>query len=166
LTRTGKEKAMKKFIVVLLVLLLASPCFGSVGIKQGTSHIHQGEAVDIDVGDAGFFDGSTLYLGYTAINGTSNVTSGPTALLLTYKNVNQGFAGSNVDQTLANGTVGQIIILTVSANSGSYVWTVTPATARSFTSVKLSAVGSFAVLMFINTEMGWSIVDSAGATIK
>ena len=161
---------MKKFmsiaLVLALVLLCASPAFSAVGVKQGVSHYHVGDAVDIDVGEAGYFDGDTLYLGYTSINSVSTMASGPAAIPVTCNVVHQVFSSADAPgSTLANGTVGQILLLDVTTNASSYVWTITPATKIGYSTIKLSHVGSYAVLMYINALYGWQVIDSKGATI-
>lgn len=68
--------------------------------------------------------------------------------------------------TLANGTtVGQKVAVTVSsASSGTPAGTITPATARGFTSVSaLGATGDFVEFMW--TATGWIVLGSNGVTI-
>jgi hypothetical protein len=161
---------MKKLFVIALVLLLASPCFGAVDVQRtnGKGVSHLGLVETIDVGNAGQVAGNTLYLGYTYIDGgTSTMVSGPAAVPVTYKTVHMDLTGGNaVLSTLANGTNGQVLNLDVTVNpSSAYVWTITPATTTGFTTITLGHVGTSVTLLFVNSTVGWVVVDQRGATI-
>jgi hypothetical protein len=155
---------MKKILVLVIALvLLPSLCFGSVGLKRYTSSL--GTATDIDIGDAGYFDGSTLSLGYTSIAGVSTMVSGSLAVPVTVKTVTKVIGvGGNPAGTLADGTVGQILVITAS-NAGTSSWTLTPSTKCGFTTITFSSDGGYAVLQFINSSLGWIVIKSYNVTI-
>lgn len=158
---------MKKLIAVALsfalVVLLASPALAGVGVKRYTTSI--GTATDIDIGDAGDFDGSTLTLGYTSIAGTSTMVSASTAVPVNVKTVTKaiGTAGNSVG-TLADGTVGQILSITVT-NAGSNSWVLTPSTKLGYTTLTFNTTGGIAILQFVNPTIGWVLIRSFGVTV-
>lgn len=63
--------------------------------------------------------------------------------------------------TLANGTVGQIKVITHTVDGGSAV--LTPTTGIGFTTITFTAVGDSASLIY--TSAGWAIIGSRGVTI-
>ena len=65
--------------------------------------------------------------------------------------------------TLANGTVGQVKIITMIVDGGDA--TLTPTTFHDGTSILFDAVGESAVLVYHNT-IGWKAVSVSGATIS
>jgi len=156
---------MKKLILIVIVLLLASPCFGAVGVKHGVSH-NTDEVSVIDVGNAGYVAGGTLYLGFTSIQGTSTMVSGTVAIPVTYNVVHKVIGqASDSTGTLADGTVGQVLYIDVASNAGAYNFTVTPTTKTGFTTFALNATNGYIVLMFVDTSIGWVKVDSRNVTL-
>jgi hypothetical protein len=69
--------------------------------------------------------------------------------------------GSNQALTLANGSVGEVKIITHTVDGGSAV--LTPTTKIGFSTVTFTAVGD--TVMMIYTAAGWAIIGSKGVTI-
>ena len=86
--------------------------------------------------------------------GAANNTSLTTQLTTT---------GSNQAITLANGTNGQIKIVTMVVDGGDGV--LTPATFANGTSITFNDVGD-TVLLVYNTTGGWALVSNTGCTIN
>jgi len=69
--------------------------------------------------------------------------------------------GATQALTLANGTLGQIKIISHIVDGGSAV--LTPTTKIGFTTITFTAVGDSAMLIY--TTLGWAVVGSKGVTI-
>lgn len=69
--------------------------------------------------------------------------------------------GASQALTLANGSVGEVKIITHTVDGGSAV--LTPTTAIGFSTVTFTAVGD--TVMMIYTAAGWAIIGSKGVTI-
>jgi hypothetical protein len=155
---------MKKLITaVIILILLPSLCFGSVGLKRYGNDI--GATDVIDIGDAGDFDGSTLTLGFTSIAGTSTMVSGSLGVPVTVKTVTKVIGvGGNPAGTLADGTVGQVLSITVT-NAGSARYVLTPTTKTGFTTLTFDSTGDVAILQFVNPTIGWVLIRSFGIVV-
>ena len=64
--------------------------------------------------------------------------------------------------TLADGTPGQLKLFKMTSNGAAYVVTLTPASARNFTSYTFNAVGEWALMRY--RDNAWEVLDSSGAT--
>ena len=120
---------------------------------------------------------STTFSGpVTSTNGfigaiTGNVTgdifssvqslSGAGAVNLTDMMTSLTTTGASQALTLADGTVGQIKIITHTVDGGSAV--LTPTTKIGFSTITFTAVGDTASLIY--TSAGWAIIGSRGVTI-
>jgi len=120
---------------------------------------------------------STTFTGpVTSLNGfigaiTGNITgevfasvqslSGAGAVNLTNMMTSLTTTGASQALTLANGTAGQIKIITHTVDGGSAV--LTPTTKIGFSTVTFTAVGD--TVMMIYTAAGWAIIGSRGVTI-
>lgn len=69
--------------------------------------------------------------------------------------------GNNQALTLANGSVGEVKIITHTVDGGSAI--LTPTTKIGFSTVTFAAVGD--TVMMIYTAAGWAIIGSKGVTI-
>lgn len=99
----------------------------------------------------------TLFLSQTAQSSTGTSTTDLT------KAVTELTLSSGSDAaSLANGTVGQIKIITVVSGSGACV--LTPATANGFTTATFNAVGDTLTLMYVAT-VGWSVIGNHSVTV-
>lgn len=99
----------------------------------------------------------TLFLSQTAQSSTGTSTADLT------KAVTELTLSSGSDAaSLANGTVGQIKIITVVSGSGACV--LTPATANGFTTATFNAVGDTLTLMYVAT-VGWSVIGNHSVTV-
>lgn len=84
--------------------------------------------------------------------GAVNVTDMMTSLTTT---------GASQALTLANGTAGQIKIITHTVDGGSAV--LTPTTKIGFSTITFTAVGDSVIMVY--TAAGWAILGSRGVTI-
>lgn len=84
--------------------------------------------------------------------GAVNVTDTFTSLTTT---------GAAQALTLANGTVGELKVITHTVDGGSAV--LTPTTAIGFSTITFTAVGDSVIMIY--TSAGWAIVGSRGVTI-
>lgn len=84
--------------------------------------------------------------------GAVNVTDAFTSLTTT---------GSAQALTLANGSVGELKVITHTVDGGSAV--LTPTTKIGFSTITFTAVGDTATLIY--TSAGWAIIGSRGVTI-
>ena len=66
--------------------------------------------------------------------------------------------------TLANGSNGQMLIVEVTTAGGG-ACTLTPATATGWATVVLTIVGDTAVLMYINDQIGWLLLNTMGTAV-
>jgi hypothetical protein len=99
----------------------------------------------------------TLFLSQTAQSSTGTSTTDLT------KAVTELTLSSGSDAaSLANGTVGQIKIITVVSGSGACV--LTPATANGFTTATFNAVGDTLTVMYVAT-VGWSVIGNHSVTV-
>ena len=96
-----------------------------------------------------------------AIIGGVESKSGAGALSLTHLITEVTSTGTDAI-TLANGTAGQVKIITMIVDGGNA--TLTPATFHDGTTVTFDAVGESVVLVYHNT-IGWKAVSVSGATI-
>ena len=96
--------------------------------------------------------GTDVVLGVQSLSGAGavNITSAFTALTTT---------GATQALTLANGSVGEIKIITHVVDGGSAV--LTPTTKIGFTTITFTGVGESAMLIY--TAAGWAIVALNGA---
>jgi hypothetical protein len=109
--------------------------------------------------------------GNVAGNVTGNVTgdifssvqslSGAGAVNLTDMLTSLTTTAASQALTLADGTVGQIKIITHTVDGGSAV--LTPTTKIGFTTITFTAVGDTVTLIY--TSAGWAIIGSRGVTI-
>jgi len=84
--------------------------------------------------------------------GAVNVTDAFTSLTTT---------GAAQALTLANGSVGEVKVITHTVDGGSAV--LTPTTKIGFSTITFTAVGDTAMLIY--TSAGWAIIGSKGVTI-
>jgi len=111
------------------------------------------------------------FIGAITGNITGNITgdvfasvqslSGAGAVNLTDMMTSLTTTGASQALTLANGTVGQIKIITHTVDGGSAV--LTPTTKIGFSTVTFTNVGD--TVMMIYTAAGWAIIGSRGVTI-
>lgn len=98
--------------------------------------------------------GTAIVGGVQSLSGAGAVDITNTVTSLTTTGVSQAL-------TLANGTAGQLKIITHTVDGGSAV--LTPTTAIGFSTVTFAAVGDTVTLMY--TSAGWAILGSRGVTV-
>lgn len=66
--------------------------------------------------------------------------------------------------TLADGYPGQLLVVEVTTAGGG-AGTITPATATGWATVVLTIVGDTAVLLYVNDEIGWILLNTMGTAV-
>jgi hypothetical protein len=97
----------------------------------------------------------------TAVIGATQSLSGAGAVNLTSLLTSLTTSGVSQALTLADGSVGQLKVITHTVDGGSAV--LTPTTKIGFSTVTFAAVGDTVTLVY--TSAGWAIVGSRGVTI-
>ena len=83
------------------------------------------------------------------------------AIPVTHNHVAKTTGGDAEALTLANGTPGQILTISLVANGGGD-GTLTPTTKTGFTSIVFADAGDIATLRFVDATVGWVIMGTAG----
>ncbi len=178
-------KKLLNAVLVLALVLCAAPAFAEMGCKINGDGTQCGQFSNIDFrSQTGsdiskqtgltrkipVLDGSLFATGVGA-SGAISSPSTTTAVPIGYAYVRQVIT-SNSDPaftaaTMADGKPGQILTIRVvglspsgATTGGNY--TITPTTTTGFTSIKLTAVGDFATFQFIDTTVGWVLLQSGG----
>ena len=104
---------------------------------------------------------------YVALDGTAQSITGSTAVdadaSITQIDLNAAAASTSATGALADGTNGQIKIVTMTtAPSAGTTFTMTPTNRNGYASIKFGTQGDTAVLIFTNSK--WNIVSLSGAT--
>lgn len=97
----------------------------------------------------------------TAVIGATQSLSGAGAVNLTSLLTSLTTSGVSQALTLADGSVGQLKVITHTVDGGSAV--LTPTTKIGFSTVTFAAVGDTVTLVY--TSAGWAIIGSRGVTI-
>lgn len=97
----------------------------------------------------------------TAVVGATQSLSGAGAVNLTSLLTSLTTSGVSQALTLADGSVGQLKVITHTVDGGSAV--LTPTTKIGFSTVTFAAVGDTVTLVY--TSAGWAIIGSRGVTI-
>ena len=97
----------------------------------------------------------------TAVVGGVQSLSGAGAVDITNMVTSLTTTGASQALTLADGTAGQLKVITHTVDGGSAV--LTPTTKIGFSTVTFAAVGDTVTLMY--TAAGWAIIGSRGVTI-
>lgn len=181
---------MKKLIVVALVMLLAAPVFGAVGISNsneadGTQYV--GEATNITIeGQKVTNDGSRVTIlanghkeGVTApVTGKVTNISGDD--FLSYGVINLGDIGS-LNETngtirriaLANGTPGQMVTITLALATGGTLYitddgiasAVFTMTKTGWDDIAFDAALDCVTLLYVDDQIGWILVGGNSVTV-
>lgn len=181
---------MKKLILILALLILASPVFADVGCKGNGTNTGCGtpEITNIDFKFQAGSDFSTqsgltravpvlssnMFATGVANGGATSISSTTTAVPVGFGFVRKVLT-SNSDPaftagTLANGTPGQILTIYAAGISPSGAttggnFTITPTTTTGFVSIKMSAVNDIVRLQYHDNTIGWTILGyDAGAS--
>lgn len=172
---------LKIFVLALFVLAVSTPAFASVGWKaNGTPHgamenfnatcatgadcsTQTGVTRNIPVLDSSLAQAGTGNGGATSVASTTAAV--PTSFAFVRKVIPSNTDPLFTAGTLANGKPGQILTLYVvglspsgATTGGSY--TITPTTTTGFVSVKVTAVHDKVILQFIDSTVGWMLLDA------
>jgi hypothetical protein len=95
----------------------------------------------------------------SAISGNVAVAAATLVIPVTHAHVSKTTGGAEA-LTLANGTPGQLLTITLVVDGGD--GTLTPATKTGFATIVFADAGDGATLRFVDTTVGWVIVGLAG----
>ena len=95
----------------------------------------------------------------SAISGNVAVAGGVLAIPVTHAHVSKTTGGAEA-LTLADGTPGQVLTITLVVDGGN--GTLTPATKTGFATIVFADAGDGATLKFIDATVGWVIMGLAG----
>lgn len=168
-------RKLTAMFVVFVLLIMCSPSFGSVGIRDsGRTPEHIGTATDFKfskIGGSLSNDGSTftfnLILAGMANSGATSMTTSTLAVPVTHGYVRKAIANDSAFTagTLADGTPGQLLTIHIVQQDGSEVFTVTPTTATGWATLGFDAVGEIATLWYVDDTTGWVIFGNTNATL-
>ena len=120
-----------------------------------------GNPVNKKISVANFFNNVPTYIALDDTVQVVDTTTEAVNVTSSISHINTSIAGGAHAGALANGTNGQIKILTMVADGGNSV--VTPANANGFTSITFADVGDTATLIFTGSK--WNIISSHSVTI-
>lgn len=106
----------------------------------------------------------TVSNGFLSFSQTPQSASGNATASLTTALTNFTLTTGSDTLTLANGTPGQIKIISVIAGAGSL--TITPATRLGYASITATSIGRVVILMYINNTSGWAVISNQGCTLN
>ena len=137
---------MFKKLGLVLVILLAT-----VGVAFATTY----ENVDMQ----------TQFRVIGAPRGITTMTSTATAISTSYRFVYKTMATAGQVGTLANGVMGQLLIISAASVATSGTFVITPTTKTGFATVTLAAQYDSVTLLYVDDTYGWVIVGVRGATV-
>jgi hypothetical protein len=106
----------------------------------------------------------TISNGFLSFSQTPQSASGNASASLSTAITNFTLTTGSDTLTLANGSAGQIKIITVIAGAGSL--TITPATRLGYASITATNAGDAVVLMYINNTSGWAVLSNQGCALN
>ena len=172
---------MKKFLVLAIViaLLLSVGPLADASVGYQKDGVNSGNIMKIDF-QKGFtsFDGSTVTFyasGYkggvtTSVSTESNLTSAALAYGVIVKSNYDGTSDQKV--TLADGSIGQMLTLTITALGSSGDWVITDdavgtaITKTGWDDITLGDALDSITLLYLDDTVGWIIVGNNGCTIS
>lgn len=162
---------MRKLLIfssLLFLLMLSPPSFADVGIKQGV--VGYGTATDLNVRGQNYTsDGSTFtmfLLSTGTSDGSTTMLSTDTAVPLGYSLVRKHLSSSTqVNLTLANGTPGQVLTITISEVDSSGTAYLRPTTKTGFLEVFFDAARDSVTLLYVNDTVGWIIIGQNSVVV-
>ena len=168
---------MKKLLLFLAAVVLATPAFASVGAVNQNQSGSEGIATDMlyncPSGTQLSWNNSQFYMNCgnlmnagTSGGGLTSLATNASSLPLSYDIVK--IAISNLGTTadsLANGVPGQMLTLNVTTVVGSGTLTITPTTRTGFGSITLNTANQTVVLLYVNNTLGWIIHSVYGSTL-
>lgn len=167
------KKRLALFIMVLLVMLVSSPVFASVGtvvdgVNRAVTDIkfkgtEAGSSVTNTEGVLTF----NLLLAGGGNNGGTSMTSLDTTVDVSYnfhkKKINTTETVYGLG-TLPDGRPGQILAIYITeATTGS--WTLSPTTSTHFDSLAFNAAGDSVILWWVDDTNGWAVVNQNSVTV-
>lgn len=177
---------MKKLLAFALVMLLAAPCFGAVGITDSNDtdgETYRGEATTIKIsGQETSFDGSKVTI---LANGhkegvTTNVSteSHLQAAALAYGVISVNFSASR-KVYIANGTPGQMVTIYIASTAGmgtadTFVIsdtgvsgaTATALKSTGWTTLTFNAAMDTVTLLYVDDTYGWVLIGQNSVTVS
>lgn len=165
----------KVFLLLAMVVLLATPAFATVGINNAGTPAGEATTIlyncpsttQILNGSVAYANCGNLLQAGTANGGATSMTTTQLAVPVTYDYVRKAIAalaaGSFTAGTLANGSYGQILSILITNVGASGTFTLTPATATGWASIQFNLAKQTAVLLYVNDTVGW-VVLSVGSS--
>lgn len=176
-------KKLFSFLTVIILLLLCSLSFASVGI-----HLNGGQAIgaagDIDLqcdpNSTITDDGFTYRTGCNANfvqagisnGGSTSMTTAQTTISTSFSLIRKAIAASAnpgfSTSSLPNGVPGQVLTIQITAVGSGGTWTVTPVKSTGWTSVLFNTFNVSApqtvCLLYVNNTIGWIVLSYDGST--
>lgn len=125
-----------------------------VYIKQGGEELVIADGGKITVESGGSIEGIGL-------DGNVAVAADVLAIPLTAAHVSKTTGADAEALTLANGTPGQVITITLTVDGGG-TGTLTPATKTGFATIVFADAGDGAALRYVDDTVGWVLLGTAG----
>lgn len=146
---------MKRIFALALVVLFAMVSFGYCATNNwGNTDTNQllGKVIP-----------SYLLHSGVAFGGIASTASATTTIPLSYSVVKYADSAA-VGQvcTLAAGSAGQMLTISLTARTGSNTLVITPAATTGFTTITLDAALEYATLVYVDSTVGWIIVGTNG----
>jgi outer membrane lipoprotein-sorting protein len=168
---------MKKLLLFLAALVLATPAFASVGAVNQNQSGSEGIATDMlyncPSGTQLSWNNSQFYLNCgnlmnagTAGGGLTSLATIDTGIPTSYDIVKKAISNlGTATDTLANGVPGQMLTINITTVTGSGTWVVTPTTRTGFGSITFNTANQTVVLLYLNNTNGWIIHSVYGSTL-
>lgn len=127
---------------------------GKVYRAQGGDELVVASGGKITVEEGGSIEG-------VGVGGNVAVAADVLAIPVTHAHVSKTTGADAEALTLADGTPGQILTITLVVDGGG-TGTLTPATCTGFTTIAFADAGDSACLRYIDDTVGWVLVGTAG----
>lgn len=124
--------------------------------KQGGDELVVANGGKITVEEGGAIQGHGLA-------GNADVAADVLAIPVTAAHVSKTTGGDAEALTLANGTPGQVITITLTVDGGGS-GTLTPATKTGFATIVFADAGDSAALRYVDDTVGWVLLGTAGVS--
>lgn len=171
-------KKLFSLLAMAALLLISNVAFASVGVRLNGAAV--GSATDLNfvcgtgTSSAITVDGSIYNINCSsalAVTGMANggavsMATSDTVVPLAYayirKAINLAAGGVAQTGTLANGIPGEVKTIYITSVGASGTWTLTPATATGFATIKFAAAKDIATFLYVNDTVGWIILSYTG----
>jgi hypothetical protein len=149
---------MRRFISLTLVIMMAIASFATVGYCEVNNWGNTDTMALLNKVVPGYL----LHSGF-AFGGVASTASATTVIPTSYsivKYANSAAVGQVC--TLANGTAGQTLTISLTARTGSNTLVITPATKTGFATITLDAALESVTLQYLDSTVGWIFIGGTG----